>query len=981
MTLLTSVSQYGFTGKTIISNNSCVFGMTSGEGAINPKTFIKAKVIKSELVILPYDRLPKKLRHHFEGGKGSEHGRTQFFEWAKTKLDEIIQSEKVFTYGDVILGLHAQGVIDKVFLKHRAFNQPYRVIGYKDVNPFKSKKGFEKGFKSEQMKLKVSFELEVTSQWWKLRNDGIKFTTIPQELKFFTSESSSEEVKIDWDFFLPMEAIKGRLATMITYANKHEGGEVSLKDGGIHMQDGTFIDLMEKDSLIYQWLKKEAVKTTWVEFEMAKAEYSVLLSARGEHEDLILVSDEDTYVVLREKTQILESEMVYEVEVSTPRENSGNTAITLETGASIALQSRKLAEALNAESQQTRESVRGLLEMLNTKPEGVPIVDIGKGSVRIELSEKIGDIQSLSDGQIINRYKEVYPKGVVFEATSTNNNVKKSVYLNWDTIRSMSTFIGGSAEGIGEDIVTFLTYLNNPGEGGVDTKVYSKVCLVYSSIKGWATSMVESKSIMKRMARLQGAKAQKVRTATWRMLHHNVGELPKIAMNPNDDVVRLLCSTNNGDFHAKYCSIGEGKDAKIVYDPAKFDKEIITIGRAPMVMQTACEVVLTELVDVAHCVLLPHIWASSNEGDSDGDGIVEINAGIRGVTYTEALKMNEDLMSMNGYRLVYGNDPSKYPCAEFCEYAAKWGKKALVWEDEKKENKYLTPYIGEMSKAEYEAYGLNVPSHYSSAIGTAYNICVVLTHKSVNLQYEIWSKQSRDEALGNLLGLLQLTKMATAIAWRALYEGLGLGGFSPEASRFFAILKVAAFNTEFVEVEVDGKLIPSFPDKAKPHLARKDCLSALVFLGKDLDSVGGLSHLIKDGNNTLPKALMQEIVKALRTSLNWGAIEKGKDRVSKMSRLEITEAVLYGCLRRTGQGLDPSGQLSLISAEQEEGAEFDDEEDMVSPESLMQKAIKLTVWQYEHCPWIAEIIEASTKLHVQANKIIYLNRSLENEDI
>lgn len=628
MATLTSVVQYGFKAATLITNNSCVFGMTSGVGAINPGTKIKAKVVKSDLVILPYDRLPKALRQHFESGKGSEYGKQQFFNWAKSKLDEVIQSGKVFTYGDIILGLKMDGVVNKVFLKHKAFNQPYRVIGYKDTNPFKSTKS--KGFKAEQLKLKVSYEMEVTSQWWKLRNDGIKFTTCPQELAFYSEADSTEQLNIKWDFFLPMEAIKGRLATLITYCYAHGGGELSLKDGGITMTDGTFINLLEKDSLVYQWLKGTnnktgAVKTVWVEFEMAKAEYTAMIAARGEHEDLVVVSEDNTSVVLREKTQILESELVYEVEVSTPRENSGNTALTLETGASIALQSRKLAEALNKESQQAREAVKGLLEMLNNKPEGVLVIDIGKASVREALSQTIGEIQGLSDSQIIDKYKEVYPKGVVFEATSTNTSAKKSVYLNFDTIRSMSTFIGGSAEGVGEDIVTFLCYLNAPGEGNVDTKVYSKISLVYSSIKGWATSMIESKSIMKRMARLQGAKSLKVRTAPWTILHHNPGELPKVALNPNDDVVRLICQNQSGDTYSRYTELIPYCDLKtqeersyFLFNPEKFAGEIVTIGRAPMVMQTACEVILTEQVDVAHCVVLPSIWAPSNEGDSDG---------------------------------------------------------------------------------------------------------------------------------------------------------------------------------------------------------------------------------------------------------------------------------------------------------------------------------------------------------------------------
>ena len=46
----------------------------------------------------------------------------------------------------------------------------------------------------------------------------------------------------------------------------------------------------------------------------------------------------------------------------------------------------------------------------------------------------------------------------------------------------------------------------------------------------------------------------------------------------------------------------------------------------------------------------------------------------------------------------------------------------------------------------------------------------------------------------------------------------------------------------------------------------------------------------------------------------------------------------------------------------------------------MQKAIKLTVWQYEHCPWIADVIQTATNLHVQANKIIYLANKPEDDN-
>jgi hypothetical protein len=935
------IAQYGIRVNSLITNCSSIFGMSSGVAGIHPDTQITAKVNKSAKIKVDYHSLPAKLRKYWQGENGSKEGIAKLQEWIEKELDKLIEEGRTFKKGEAILKMDIPGIFVRTFFKWNKSNQPVKVVGYKNARAI-SKEIPGMGFQTESVEYNIVLELTVTSQWWKLRNDGIKCTTVPTNVKFF--DENGEEKQLDWDILFPMEALKGRLATLVGYTYANGGGVIDMDKGQLNLDSGLDVDLLEEENEIYNWIREET-QTLWLEYELAMTEWEILKKARGENEDIVVMKEEDTYVVLREKCHILPSEMVVEVEVSTPRENGGKSGITLEMGASMSLQNRKVGERLNKESDKFREAVNNLVCMAVDTNEIVSQFDVTNAEERLKFAKALGNVQQFDDSSVVEKCKEVFPKGVRLIGSSSHTNANESVYLNFEAIRGMSTFIGGSAEGIGETIVAFVKYLQIPLEGGVDNKAFSRLRQVKASLEGWVVSNLESKSILKRITRIEGSSSLKVRTVAWKELHHNKGELPKIGMNPNDEVVRNLAKNAEGEIDEKYL-----KGKKFHID--RLNGEIIEAGRTPMPMGVACELVLMEKVDIGHAVLLPHIWAMTTEGDTDGDGIINKNLSRLGITLEEALEYNKSFMSMPGYVLVYGEDPSNWPCAEFVSYKDKWGKKALFWENEDIaiENGYLCSYIRSKTQEDFKEICRVVNEHYLGAVGIAYNICVVLTHQTTDLIYK-----------GVENNEVKLKKMAMVFAWRILYEGLGLGGFSHKARRFYQVLRIAAFNVNFIEeVNEYGELVATFPKKESPKSALIPCLPELVKLG------GFTEGQIKQENIAL--AVVKAIVKACRISFDWTAIERNKPRVAYMSAGEIRTATLYGALRRAGQGKDVGG---IEIRENYEGGMLDEGEDTPPVAiSIMDLAEQLEVYKDLNCPWINRILQRGIEVHNLANTII-----------
>jgi hypothetical protein len=997
-----SVRQYGSRFTVGISNLSV--DHSSGLIYINPDRYIKGALTKTETIYLNYDRLPGSLRKHFEAGKTEEYGKTQFLDWVHKQVDVLIQEGKVFEPGDEMLGLHKEGVIDITFLRNTTVNQPLKIKKIK--SPASAIKGGFGLFKGEVMKLQLTLELDVTSQYWKLRNDGIKGTTVPVSFKFFTSPAGTEAEDVSYDLLFPFEALKGRLAHLQIFSYANDGSAVSVKEGELYVNSSKYanpINLEKGDNEIYGWVKAET-KTYWVEMILARYEFELMLKSRGhiatsltelkEDDDMVVIESHEDYVVIREKTQILWGEMVCEVEISTPRENSSHSSLTLEMIASATLQNKKLGESLNKHSIQYRKGVEGVIDMLlNKAPEGTPTFRVDIASGRNALMAPLGKIDNLNDGRIFSKMAEVYPTGVVLEGFSQNGGERKcSLYFHPGTTKSMSTIIGGVAEGFAKEMAAMIVYLNNPAESGVDQTAYSKLCVLRVGMESWLQKAIQSQGIMKRMGRSypHAAAGSKVRTAAnFAFLNHKEGELPKIAINSNCGILKLLAKNPNGDIDARYCDkvkkselngarpVGyiteDDQTFALVFNPQLMNGAKIAAARSPMPMLTASELVVSNevdnVLDVAHVLILPSVWGPSNEGDTDGDGIVVMNLEVHGLTLEDCLKMNKHPMGIVGYKVAYGNDPQNWPIAEFCSYEEKWNKKAVHWGHlpTEKEAAYVkkAAYITVLDAVKDEDSKKLVSAHYRNCVGTAYNICVVLTH-------QVLSATSSGKDSTRL-------QMALAVAWRLIYEGLGLGGYTPNSRKFFQLLMIGTFikkgsthnqavyrlaskevNDNNPTWETDGGLQPDWTDETTPN-------------SKKLPVVSELVNLMELGHIASAESIVVKILEANLIAQNWKAIETAKQCVNNMDAIVEQEAISYGAVRRAlGQGWDPAGHAQLEA----ENSDHEADEEAVIPRSLLRTIMNKDVlqdWVSDNlsCDWVRDALAMACRVHIKAETYLF----------
>jgi hypothetical protein len=306
-----SVSQYGVPLRALLTNASCFGGLQSGMAAMNPNSSIKVSVGKKLPFTVNWDRLPGSVREHFSVG---EEGKKALKEYLEAQVEELRSSGKVFHYGQTLLSIKV-GAFEQVLVKHNKLNQPLIVQGMSG-GTITNTQG-ENPYSPHVMKMTLDCVLEVDSQWWKLRNDGVKATTCPMDLKFFADHLTDVETLMEWDIMFGIETLKGSLAYVTTYVNANGGGEIDLSQGVVHMQEGA-VPLYTNDGPFHQWVK-DNTQILWVEFFMANAEFRSVLAKRdaksialsqeevNDYVDLYLVRAKRNGVILREKIECLAS--------------------------------------------------------------------------------------------------------------------------------------------------------------------------------------------------------------------------------------------------------------------------------------------------------------------------------------------------------------------------------------------------------------------------------------------------------------------------------------------------------------------------------------------------------------------------------------------------------------------------------------------------------------------------------------------------
>lgn len=687
------VYQYGIEAKVFISNFRALLGLQSGAAIINPTVQIQAKLSKNKSISYNLHRQPQWVQDHFASlGDGTFPGAKKAVrDYIATALED--QLGIVFNYGDEILAIDLDRTLEDgtiqhyhwPILKHTDKNQPLTLQGIGAWDGVDTKRNsFGEEIQRDIIKGLVTLELDITSQWWKLRNDGIKATTVPAPITFLDLDGNP--LALDWQVMFGLETLKGKSAHLVAYCNHHPG-VVNVVEGTYTSIDGsTVINLMDggADNPINIW-KAQNTREVWAVIPMCNAEWRSLLykasegvapldylqshthrgADRGELAqakvdgfDLVVLETHPDHVIIAERIEVLADwdnmagvKYNVEVEIATPREASTSSEKTFTAMQHLALQNQEVSESISLWSAEPRQVIGGIIEMMQAQNKPAPgvtqfcLTEVGNvdgipGLVafRKMLNFNVGD--EANDREVLKKLDKLFPNGILVQTNSTQSGDACFLMLNFRLISRMAGLIGGVAEGFAQELIALLAFAQDSGNAkGWQQTTHGKARLVRAGMDGWLAKMLESKSLLKELLRSYPNLLMnyKVRTVScFPELNHELGELPKVGIHPDDHGLRVLSKLPNGRVNPSYCyqvpmefegqadgycfpemMVPDKHDPdtlvrrkvkhKLIWSPWNMAGAVIGIERVPMPMVGAYELVITENAE-------PGTWLMLGDG-------------------------------------------------------------------------------------------------------------------------------------------------------------------------------------------------------------------------------------------------------------------------------------------------------------------------------------------------------------------------------
>jgi len=915
------LKQGGISLKTAIVETALNPG--SGPAFIRPGLSFNCSVRKSGGEgAVEFLGLPKEVRNKLnelgsQQGYQSKPGITYLRDIINHKCEETIG--KVFKPGETILSFGKElGMPEKIVCSNREMNQNLKVISYK-ISEDLSKDG---GYKADYFKVEFEVDLIFNDDHVKLRNAYIKLTTSPYEVNWFDKDMNSMSNWGGVDIMLNPETMKSQSILQAMFIMEMGGGYYDPDNGFVYLYDwekakpfftkeeeiryqdnsstmyistlplveveedeeGNYIlgEQSPVENAMHIWAKSK-IETRYIQVAVGKSYWNYASKMIDENR-IIDVIPKDDYYLVTEEVRVLISNYNYEVEISTPRENTSPAAMTLQQHVHLSVVDPVLGEALAKESLPSREATAMLIEMnCFSTEELIKIKGYKKRvlteKVRRNLANKLGDALEADDITLFKKMKELLTPstieyGIVFvhESFDSKGGISKiEIPLMFSALLKGIGFINGYADGIGRLISTFIRYICTcdsteelKSDNNKDGTILSLGKAVEQGLTSWFKSILESKNIYKKMSMTDRVGINlKVRTSYHPALESK-DEIPTIILNPYCDGTKYLA-----------------KDYKSVWE---LDGKLVGIMRVPMPMLSVFRVKLDKEVGrVAHAHVYPHLWAFNNEGDSDGDGIMVINLSKYGYTKERALaKINNDALSFEGYKLVYGENVLNHPYADFCQVPAKkrldnlWFNKLTLTKD-------------------YNEVCTKVGEHYAYCVGKAYGIASVLTFDLIQVYYQ----QSDLE--------IKYAKLATLFAWRLMYEGLGLAGWSDTAEKFFAILKALNYSRDgFVYFHNNGY---------EPKRILKSDIQLDGF--EELINLSGFNFEKEGLNETQIKqvktSVLRRVLNAYKIYSAFNNLSKGYYvKTIKNDKVLFTKACMYGSLRHATKGIDPGNDQRAL---------------------------------------------------------------------
>ncbi len=592
--------------------------------------------------------------------------------------------------------------------------------------------------RAESVEIKLKLQVMYACSAHKFKSDGIKSTGLEVDYLAFDMDGNTLELP---ELLLTGEEIKGMgLALLRMWADSDPlGVDFDLRTGLTEDQKHRF----------EEWRKKHTKKVA-IEVEVDDEHYQMLkeMCERAKADSKYrkaMKMDPDAYEFLadnkiRQTSTVVEGTVAMAIEASTVRENMTSQPMIGEQIMILETICPDVVQHLWGKSRPQHLAVYKMLDMALSKVTD----DMSTQEAVPVLTHPL----NLKGRDLLDYYKKLHPNGLALFVDGDTY-----VVIHFDALLALGAIQpSGAASGVALSVITLLDHLHhtNAGVSAENSMTGRLVDMARTAAENWA----DANGVLARVAKTSNAlDGRKVKLTIGREIGYG-----EVGLNPNDPVVKSLLN--------KKGFVVEG--------------DLAIVSRSPMGSVFAGRVKLTDKCPIGTILVKASLWAYGNEGDGDGDPASELFLGANGQFKDQIEKILETIESSpfgpQGYFMAHGEDWLSTTYAEF------YGGNA----DPSKDPATALHQVYKVKRSDFIKTAVQTGRHYEVFLGKTFAMTSYLTY--------LLGKKNE---CGDVIDDAHIR--ACVIAWRALYEGLGLAGCTDKAVEFHQALGTLG-NTDRIKI-------------------------------------------------------------------------------------------------------------------------------------------------------------------------------------